>query len=83
MKNLGLILMGVGFSFIAGGGIPPYGFSRLPVLLDGYKRAKLEGREPTLDEQGAYSTNIAHKIGAYVVIFGGLILVIGLFIQGE
>jgi hypothetical protein len=73
--------MGVGFSIIGGAGIPPYGFSRLPVLLDGYKRAKLEGREPTLDEQEAYSTNIAHKIGAYLVIFGGIILVIALLIQ--
>lgn len=80
MKILGWILIGLGISAIGGGGIPPYGFSRLPGFLAGYQKNKSEGREPSLDEKDAYAAHVAHKVGIYLVISGGVVLVIGLLI---
>jgi hypothetical protein len=81
MEILGWILIGLGIAVIGGGGIPPYGFSRSPVLLDKYCKNKAEGREPTLDEKDAYAVHIAHKVGFYLVILGGLILFFGFLIS--
>lgn len=81
MGILGWILIGLGISAIGGGGIPPYGFSRLPDFLAGYHKSKSEGREPSLDEKDAYAVHMAHKVGIYLLISGVVVWVIGFLIS--
>jgi len=80
MQVLGFILIGLGVASIVGGGVTPNNFS---ALLDGYRRAKLEEREPTLEERWAYSNHIAHRVGIILAILGGLICFVAFFIEGS
>jgi hypothetical protein len=82
MKTFGLVLIGLGAASIIGGGIPPYGFNQLPILLAEYKKAKAEKRTPTLDQQGAYYSSMAHRAGGLLVILGILIWFVGYLIGG-
>jgi hypothetical protein len=83
MKIIGLVLIGLGISVIGGGVFTmPYGFDRRSILLDGYRKAKSESREPTLDQKWAHSTTIMIKPGLFLVLLGVVIWFVG-FLTGE
>lgn len=81
MKSIGTGLVVVGAAIAIGGGEIPMGFGDLARQLDlvnKYRIAEAEKRQPTADEQGAYSRYVAYLIGGAFCSIGLILIAISL-----
>ena len=68
---VGLGLMGLGVAVFVGG--PTSGFRGFFGFLDGYRNAKAEKREATLEQKAAYWSYVCYVAGATLVMIGSLL----------
>lgn len=77
LRQIGIGVLGFGVAvFFGGGGLPTKGFEEYPKLLEGYRTAKKENREPTLDQKSACHTHFCYIAGGYLMACGAAIYLI-------
>jgi hypothetical protein len=84
LKLVGAGFVGLGGAiFVGGGGAPVRGFRKQSELLVEYREARKAGREPTLDQKGAYFTRACYAIGGACLAFGLVALLLAHILGGE
>lgn len=83
IKAIGLVLVGIGAAILAGGGgLPNRGVREFKKLVSAYRIEKREGREPTVEQKGAFYTYCSYLVGGCLVSFGFVFLLVA-FLVGE
>jgi hypothetical protein len=77
MSQLGVVVFGFGAAIYFGeGAVSIKGAEDYPELLDAYKAAKRERREPTLDQKEASHTHLCYLSGGYLMACGAFMYLV-------